>query len=176
MIIESVKINNNIDCEGYQVELTGYTECVEEAIDMNKLIGEDLFFSEDENFEETRPEPLFGGAYYCPCCGDLIYITKVIYNKPAVIAIWSDGTKTRSTCDKDDIWNPELGLMLCVMKKLQGQAFVSKLFRDWAIEVSGTELATEENPIAKTLTLKDVRKNLKDFKDAKDFEKRVTNS
>ena len=176
MIIENVNINNDIDCEGYEVRLTGYTKCIEEALDMNNFIGEDLCFSDAESFEEIRPEPIFGGAYYCPCCGDLIYIKKVIYNKPAVIVIWSDNTKTRSTCDKDDIWNPELGLMLCVMKKMQGQEFVSKLFRDWAIEVSGSELATEEKPIPKTITLKDVRRNLKDFKDAKEFEEKVTNN
>lgn len=176
MIIENVNINNNIDCDEIKVELTGYASSIEEAIDMNNFIGEDLVYCDEESYCEDVPEPIFGGAYYCPCCGDLIYIKKVIYNKPAVIVIWSDNTKTRSTCDKDDIWNPELGLMLCVMKKMQGQEFVSKLFRDWAIELSGSELATEENPIPKTITLKDVRRNLKDFKDAKEFEEKVTNN
>ena len=128
----------------------------------------------DGKYDEL-PEPLFGGAYYCNC-DELVYIEKVIYSKPAVIVIWSDGTKTRSTCDKEDIWNPELGLTLCVLKKTQGQSFVTRLFRDWAIEISGAEITSDEKPAAKTITLKDVRRNLKDFSDANDFAEKVSNN
>ena len=174
MIIENVNINRNIDCEGYIVELTGYAATKDEAVDMLEFEGEDIYpESLVEEFMENPPEPLFGGAYYCNCCGELIYIEKVVYSKPHVIVFWSDGTKTRSTCDKEDIWNPELGLTLSVLKKTQGQTFVSKLFRDWSIEISGTELAAEENPKAKTITLKDVRKNIKDFNDASTFVNKI---
>ena len=176
MIIENVNINNNIDCDEIKVELTGYVSTIQEAVEMNNFIGEDLMYCDEECYCENVPEPMFGGAYYCPCCGELIYIEKVIYSKPAVIAVWSDGTKTRSTCDKEDIWNPELGLTLCVLKKTQGQSFVTKLFRDWAIEISGAEITSDEKPTVKTITLKDVRRNLKDFSDANDFAKKVTNN
>ena len=96
-------------------------------------------------------EPKFGGAFYDEN-NRLIYIEKVIYNKPAVIVIWSDGTKTRSTCAKGDVWNPDLGLTNCVIKKLMGQGFVNKMFRDWAIASSDKQT---------TITLKEVRKKNK---------------
>lgn len=176
MIIENVKINNSIDCEGYQVELTGYTESIEDAINMNSFLGQELCYQQEEPCAEEFPEPIFGGAYHCPCCGELIHIEKVIYSKPAVIILWSDGTRTRSTCDKDDIWNPDLGLTLGVMKKVLGQTFVNKLFRDWAVEITGEEVATDQPIPAKTITLKDVRRNLKDYSDANTFVKQVTNN
>ena len=175
MIIENVNINNTIDCDEIRVELTGYASSMQEAMEMNKFMGEDLVYCDEECCCEEFAEPMFGGAYYCPCCGELIYIEKVIYSKPAVIIIWSDGTKTKSTCDKEDIWNPELGLTLCVLKKTQGQNFVSKLLRDWSVEYTGADIASDEKLAAKTITLKDVRRNLRDFSDAKDFVDKVTN-
>lgn len=96
-------------------------------------------------------EPKFGGAFYDEN-NHLVYIEKVIYSKPAVIVIWSDGTKTRSTCAEGDTWNPDLGLTNCVIKKLMGQEFVNKMFRDWAIA------PTDKQTI---ITLKEVRKKNK---------------
>ena len=33
-----------------------------------------------------------------------------------------------------DKWDSEKGLAICVLKKLQGNAWVQQLFSDWAIE------------------------------------------
>lgn len=120
---------------------------------------------------EEYKEPIYGGAYYDED-GELIYIKKVIYSKPVVIIMWSDGTKTRSTCSKEDVWNPELGLSLGVLKKTMGQEFVNKLFRDWAVEASTFDMMEGESSV-KVLTLKEVRKNAKDSKDATEFVKKL---
>lgn len=45
---------------------------------------------------------------------------KVIYNYPATIVIWKDGTKTVVKCNEDDWYNAELGVALCYVKKLCG--------------------------------------------------------
>ncbi|MCM1090066.1 MAG: hypothetical protein NC413_04430 [Muribaculum sp.] len=45
---------------------------------------------------------------------------KIIFNKPATIVIWKDGTKTVVKCQKGDEYNPEKGLALCFMKKALG--------------------------------------------------------
>lgn len=42
---------------------------------------------------------------------------KVIFNDPATIVIWSDGTKTVVKCQPEDVFDPEKGLALCYMKK-----------------------------------------------------------
>lgn len=51
----------------------------------------------------------------------------VIYNPPATIAIWADGSKTVVKCDKDDVYDPKYGLALCYMKKALGS---SRAFND----------------------------------------------
>lgn len=45
---------------------------------------------------------------------------KVIFNNPATIVIWQDGTKTVVSCQKGDEYDPEKGLALCFMKKALG--------------------------------------------------------
>lgn len=42
---------------------------------------------------------------------------KVIFNDPATIVMWKDGTKTVVRCDKKDDYSPITGLALCFMKK-----------------------------------------------------------
>lgn len=46
-------------------------------------------------------------------------IEKVIYNLPATIVFWKDGTKTIVKCD-DDYFDPEKGLAMAYIKKLMG--------------------------------------------------------
>lgn len=43
-------------------------------------------------------------------------IKKVIFNDPATIVIWKDGTKTIVKCSEDDIYDPEKGLAMAVCK------------------------------------------------------------
>ena len=47
---------------------------------------------------------------------------KVIYNNPATVVLWEDGTKTVVKCDSKDEYNPMLGLALCYMKKALGNS------------------------------------------------------
>ena len=47
-------------------------------------------------------------------------IKKVIFNKPATIVFWSDGTKTVVKCGENDIYDPEKGLAMAVSKKFLG--------------------------------------------------------
>ena len=47
-------------------------------------------------------------------------IKKVIFNNPATIVYWEDGTKTVVKCGKDDTYSEEAGLALCFMKKALG--------------------------------------------------------
>lgn len=45
---------------------------------------------------------------------------EVIFNDPATIVIWSDGTKTVVKCSENDTYNKEVGLAMCVAKKYFG--------------------------------------------------------
>lgn len=43
-----------------------------------------------------------------------------IFNDPATICYWTDGTKTVVKCQEGDTYSPEAGLALCYMKKILG--------------------------------------------------------
>ena len=47
-------------------------------------------------------------------------IKKVIFNNPATIVIWEDGSKTIVKCGKNDIFDKEKGLAMCIAKKALG--------------------------------------------------------
>ena len=44
-------------------------------------------------------------------------IKKVIYNDPCTIILWTDGTKTIVRCTETDVFDPAVGLALCLAKK-----------------------------------------------------------
>ena len=52
--------------------------------------------------------------------GKTTEIEKVIFNDPATIVMWSDGTKTVVKCQPGDEYNKELGLAMCICKKYFG--------------------------------------------------------
>lgn len=49
-------------------------------------------------------------------------IENVIFNDPATIVFWKDGTKTTVKCrkDKGDVFSKETGLAMAILKKLYG--------------------------------------------------------
>ncbi len=48
---------------------------------------------------------------------------EIIFNNPATIVFWADGTKTVVKCGKNDIFDPEKGIALCFMKRaLKGKS------------------------------------------------------
>ena len=60
-------------------------------------------------------------------------IEKVIYNKPATIVRWKDGTKTVVKCDEHDTYDPEKGLVIAILKKFCGNkgAFYHDIIVPW---------------------------------------------
>lgn len=78
-------------------------------------------------------------------------IKKVIFNYPATIVIWSDGTKTVVKCQPGDVYSKELGLAMCISKKFLGNAGnFNNVFKKWIPE--------DEEPISDDY-LTDLRKS-----------------
>lgn len=65
--------------------------------------------------------------------GQIPEIKKVIFNPPATIVMWEDGTKTIVKCRKGEEYSKEAGLAFCVMKKTYGSKF-HRMFKDWCKE------------------------------------------
>ena len=61
-----------------------------------------------------------------------VSIRKVIFNNPATIVLWSDGTKTVVKCGPDDIFDEEKGLAMAIVKKMAGNdSRFHKVFKQW---------------------------------------------
>lgn len=86
-----------------------------------------------------------------------VYLTKVLYNNPATVVFWSDGTTTKNVCPPDTLYNPDAGLAFCMLRKFMGNDNVAKLFNDW-------ELKDYKNDKNHYIEIKDVRKIHKDAK------------
>ena len=52
--------------------------------------------------------------------GGLLEIKNVIFNDPATIVFWEDGTKTVVKCQPCDCFDPEKGLAMAITKKAYG--------------------------------------------------------
>lgn len=58
---------------------------------------------------------------------DLWIPKKVIFNDPATIVYWPDGSKTVVKCGNGDVYDREKGFAMCVLKRLYGDKFHSIL-------------------------------------------------
>lgn len=79
-----------------------------------------------------------------------ITIDKVIYNKPAVIIIFSDGTKSVAKCDSNDTWSPETGFLVALCKRLFGSSTINGLMRQYVYPQLKKE--EEDKPINETIS------------------------
>ncbi len=82
-----------------------------------------------------------------------IYIKKVIYSEPATIVFWNDDTKTVCKCKYPDVYSKEVGLSLCILKKIYGATTFKKLLKDW--------VPVQDSFLTQEVSLKDVMKNNK---------------
>ena len=69
-------------------------------------------------------------------------IKKVIFNEPATIVFWGDGTKTVVKCSKDDEFDPEKGLAMAIAKKFFGnENGYSKNIKKWTDTYEKTNIS-----------------------------------
>lgn len=93
---------------------------------------------------KARVLPSNGGASYTVPLKISYKVVKVIYNNPATIVIWDDGTKTISKCSAEDTYNPTTGLTVAVLKKLVGGESLRRLYDDWLPEDSQTVICMKD--------------------------------
>ena len=61
----------------------------------------------EQNVENRKEQPM-----------NSIVVKKIIFHDPATIIYWGDGTKTVVKCMKGDEFNPELGVAMCMLKRM----------------------------------------------------------
>jgi len=76
-----------------------------------------------KHYLQSEQQCLMLNSIYGIRISDLMGIKKVIFNAPATIVLWNDGTKTVVKCSENDIFDPEKGLAFCFLKKLLGDRY-----------------------------------------------------
>lgn len=87
-------------------------------------------------------------------------IKKVIFNAPATIVLWNDGTKTVVKCSENDIFDPEKGLAFCFLKKLLGSGYY-KIIDSEVRKYDEQKLADIESESIVGQTLKSIADDIK---------------
>lgn len=108
--------------------------------------------------------------------GAVPQIKNVIFNDPATVVIWSDGTKTVVKCQPGDTYSKETGLALCIAKKSLGnKGNFNEVFKKWIPEE--TEPVKETAPVEKVeeISVDDMRSQLKAMCDSRECESLTVN-
>lgn len=87
-------------------------------------------------------------------------VKKVIFNAPATIVLWNDGTKTVVKCSENDIFDPEKGLAFCFLKKLLGDRYY-KIINSEVRKYDEQKLADIESESIVGQTLKSIADDIK---------------
>lgn len=110
-------------------------ESLKEAKDALEFIAlaDPLFYSELKNSLFPCNELRIGDLVFKDSGNGLVFgmvaerndkrefnIKDVIFNDPATIVMWSDGSKTVVKCQLGDTYSEELGLAMCIAKKYYG--------------------------------------------------------
>ena len=89
-------------------------------------------------------------------------IKNVIFNGPATIVFWEDGTKTVVRCQSDDEYTKEAGLAWCIAKKALGnKSDYVDIFGKWC---GGHEKAPTESLFSDTYFTENLRRSLEEWK------------
>ena len=69
---------------------------------------------------------------------------KVIFSGPATTILWKDGTKTTVKCSDEDVWDDDVGIAMCYLKKMLGnKGNFNNIFRQ-AMKVAEVQTKKEE--------------------------------
>lgn len=72
-----------------------------------------------------------------------IYIKKVVFNPPATIVFWRDGSKTVVKTQDGDVFDPEKGLAMAISKKAFGNTgSYFKEFKKWLPKENNVKFGT----------------------------------
>ena len=98
------------DHDAYKDQRRGMASWVSDKLDAAEKLAERLDFDECVLYSK-----MYGAMFW-----EMPKIKDVIFNDPATIVFWVDGTKTVVQCQDDDIFDPEKGLAMAITKKALG--------------------------------------------------------
>lgn len=101
--------------------------------------------------------------------GDTLEVKNVIFNNPATIVMWGDGTKTVVKTQDGDLYSKEHGLAMCIAKKALGnKGNFNEVFKKWIPEETRTKVTEEDKGYKRNTvvsTIETLAEELKDYVD-----------
>lgn len=88
-------------------------------------------------------------------------IKKRIFNNPATIVYWMDGTKTIVKCMDEDTYDRDVGLAMCICKKILGENYRS-YFRN-QVRYTKEEINAEVNKLKNEEEKQNLREQLESY-------------
>ena len=76
------------------------------------------------------------------------YIKDVQFFPPAVKMTFTDGTVTTSVAQGDDEYNPEQGMIMCILQYIFGDKTYNNMFRKWIKKDEDRKIAEEKKVLA----------------------------
>ena len=114
----------------FEIELNGFykegTSLYPASINNISRLIEDRMNGRESELKtalQWRMSSFMYGAYSNHVnCKDFVIpeIKNVIFNPPATIVFWNDGTKTVVKCQNDEAFDPEKGITMAFFKKMHG--------------------------------------------------------
>lgn len=134
-----IKIGDNVRINSRNYLLSKYNGMIGIVEDLSCYIGvkivgisnpkssNGLFYVSSYDFKTEENSPRYSShKNYLP------EIKNVIFNEPATIILWEDGTKTVVKCQNGDKYSREVGMALCVAKKAFGNtSSFNDIFKKW---------------------------------------------
>ena len=133
-LIRNVNIDNYFfNIISIDVEVLHMQETLNVLINLTFRLNEDKCIAKFKD-DTTITIPLKDSSEFYKKCSFVknVEIKQVLYKNPATIVYWSDGSKTVVKCQREDTYDPEKGLAMAILKKMNGNTgCYYKLFKKW---------------------------------------------
>lgn len=98
-------------------------------------------------------------------------ITKVIFNDPATIVIWTDDVKTVVKCGEGDTFDPEKGLAMAISKRFFGnKGNYCNIFKKWVPEQPKQPEKSDEEKRIREKVIDYIDKTIREIEKKRDTE------
>lgn len=113
------KGKNTVKIEPREISIGTFSLDSATEIEIRGILRDPDWRPNNYHFEPVRQRIDYNKLYQS-IFGEMPKIKNVIFNDPATIVFWADGTKTVVKCQDDDIFDPEKGLAMAITKKALG--------------------------------------------------------
>ena len=72
-----------------------------------------------------------------------VNVKKIFINNNRLVVLWSDNTRTMSTCGNNDVFDPEVGFAICLAKKIYGKKKYQRMLKKAEVQDNNDKLLKE---------------------------------